>query len=597
MAEEIEHELARSTRARRRAFCGPCASTTQTAIALDDLQRGRGRRAADLDLRRSGGQGDRANGAFPPPACSAPTASSSPISSTKATRPRCCRCRRRASPGLSAYALRGVQRAPRRSVADRRRVRPRRPPACRARRRGAERAPIFSRLEIELLDADAMTARVFVPLVGANGEGAQLFEAIAGDFAPEAHPARLAAANLRAVRFRPLRHRPDRARGGDPLRRRAPRQAVAQPQQRPRQSLEFAHFRSADRPPVRRERAFGRARPDAGGDLPGRFGRDPGVVFATGEIVLPSAPGAPAVAIGPVGGLRGKLSLVGDYIVQHRQALEGSKMIVVLPATAIDGRPLETAEAATLERLREEARGGGRASSNSSSPTRSTRVEAALGPFAMREIVTPARAARTRRRAGRCSSRCRRRLDRADCARRSRSPSSRSPRRRRAASPTTPRRNARATMRRPTSCNCSAPASTTSASRSSSAAKRSSCGSARATALPFASRLRPPRLFIASVSRAADPVILDAEHFRSLVGAPRSGFRDIDLTAAIPIEPVEDEVRLFVVATRDPSIEITGLQDALRKDAARPRRRGGADHDDQLPRRSRSAPKSNTSSR
>ena len=36
-----------------------------------------------------------------------------------------------------------------------------------------------------------MTARVFVPLVGANGEGAQLFEAIAGDLAPEAHPARL----------------------------------------------------------------------------------------------------------------------------------------------------------------------------------------------------------------------------------------------------------------------------------------------------------------------------------------------------------------------------------------------------------------------
>ncbi len=84
-------------------------------------------------------------------------------------------------------------------------------------------------------------------------------------------------------------------------------------------------------------------------------------------------------------------------------------------------------------------------------------------------------------------------------------------------------------------------------------------------ALPFASRVRAPRLFIASVSRAADPVILDAEHFRSLVGAPRpdSAF---DLTAAIPIEPVEDEVRLFVVATRDPSIDITGLQEALRKD-------------------------------
>src|ERR1700722_13925894 len=36
-----------------------------------------------------------------------------------------------------------------------------------------------------------MIARVFVPLVGANGESAQVFEAIAGDVAPEAHPARL----------------------------------------------------------------------------------------------------------------------------------------------------------------------------------------------------------------------------------------------------------------------------------------------------------------------------------------------------------------------------------------------------------------------
>ena len=35
-----------------------------------------------------------------------------------------------------------------------------------------------------------------------------------------------------------------------------------------------------------------------------------------------------AVAIGPVGGVRGKLSLVGDYIAQHRQALEGKRMFV-----------------------------------------------------------------------------------------------------------------------------------------------------------------------------------------------------------------------------------------------------------------------------
>ena len=82
--------------------------------------------------------------------------------------------------------------------------------------------------------------------------------------------------------------------------------------------------------------------------------------------------------------------------------------------------------------------------------------------------------------------------------------------------------------------------------------------------LPFASKLRPPRIFIASVSRAADPVILDADHFRSLNPAPSSD-ATLDLMAAIPIEPVEDEVRLFVVATRDPKFEISALQEDLRK--------------------------------
>jgi hypothetical protein len=81
-------------------------------------------------------------------------------------------------------------------------------------------------------------------------------------------------------------------------------------------------------------------------------------------------------------------------------------------------------------------------------------------------------------------------------------------------------------------------------------------------ALPFASRVRPMRLFIASVSRSADPVILDAAHFRSLSGEPRQDPND--LVAAIPIEPIEDEVRLFVLATRDPKLAISEVEAALR---------------------------------
>ena len=84
-------------------------------------------------------------------------------------------------------------------------------------------------------------------------------------------------------------------------------------------------------------------------------------------------------------------------------------------------------------------------------------------------------------------------------------------------------------------------------------------------AVPFASTLRPPRMFIASVSRAADPVDFPTPIiFRSLSTPPISDAK-LDLMTAIPIEPVEDEVRLFVVATRDPNIEISALQDDLRK--------------------------------
>jgi len=45
--------------------------------------------------------------------------------------------------------------------------------------------------------------------------------------------------------------------------------------------------------------------------------------------------------------------------------------------------------------------------------------------------------------------------------------------------------------------------------------------------LPYASRVRPMRLFIASVSRNADPVILDAAHFRSLQPGARQSPGDL----------------------------------------------------------------------
>jgi hypothetical protein len=405
-----------------------------------------------------------------------------------------------------------------------------------------------------------MTARVFVPLVDANGEGAQLFEAIADEGAPEAHPARLAPqiselfdfglygvgqavreAMTRFVAARRVRLWLSRRNGRvHPWNLRISDLQIGR--------LSHENARSA---------GLGLAL----AALCQAFGRDPGVVFATGEILLPSAPGAPAVAIGPVGGVRGKLSLVGDYIAQHRQALEGKRMFVVLPAVATDGRALGAAESATLDRLAAEARGAG-ARLEFVFADSLDGVEAALGPFAMGEIVTPARAAGLAAALGFLVLLA---------------------------------GGWMALTRAPIALAFEPVAAPAAASADDAAPQRARYDAASdklqllgpcfddqrepvvvggetlvmrvsaRDALPFASRLRAPRLFIASVSRAADPVILDAEHFRSLVGAkrPDSAF---DLTAAIPIEPAEDEVRLFVVATRDPSIAVTGLQEALRKD-------------------------------
>jgi hypothetical protein len=290
------------------------------------------------------------------------------------------------------------------------------------------------------------------------------------------------------------------------------------------------------------------------------FDRDPGLVFATGEIKLPSGPTDPAVAIGPVGGLRGKLSLIGDYIVQHRQALEGKRMIVVLPAAALDGRPLAVAEGSMLERLAGEAKDAG-ARLDFVFADNLDAVEEALGPFAMREIVTPKRAALGAVLVAAVA------LLVAGWIALAHAPILL------AFEPPTITRSLSADEAAPQRARYDAASDKLRLLGPCFDTQREPLVVGGETlvlrvsvrdGLPFASRIRVPRLFIASVSRAADPVILDAQHFRSLADPPAGG-AEIDVTAAIPIEPVEDEVRLFVVATRDPSVDITGLQESLRK--------------------------------
>jgi hypothetical protein len=407
-----------------------------------------------------------------------------------------------------------------------------------------------------------VTARVFVPLVGADGEGAQLFEAIADDSAPVAHPARLAPQISELFDF------------GLYGIGQTVREAVTRFVATRREKLWLSRrngaamswrLRISDLQVGRlsddNARSAGLGLTVAG--LCQAFALDPGLVFATGEILLPTGPGALSVAVGPVGGVRGKLSLVGDYIAQHRQSLDGQRLVVALPATAIDGRPLREAESSVLERLAQEA---ARAKAKLEFVFAATLedFERPLGPFALKEIITPRRAiglsgmalALVAMIAGGTA------LVHAPIALAFEFPA--------AAGEAPPNPGDAAPQRArydPASDKLQLLAPCFDAQREPMiVGGETLIVRVRARdGLPFASRFRPPRLFLASVSRAADPVLLDAAHFR-YVGAPVTGDdAPVTLTAAIPIEPFEDEVRLFVLATRDPTIEVTALQGELRK--------------------------------
>jgi hypothetical protein len=283
-----------------------------------------------------------------------------------------------------------------------------------------------------------------------------------------------AAANLRAFRLRPLRHRPDRARGGRPASstRAAPSYGSAGATAASIPGIcAYPICRSAASPtrtPARRGSAW-RWRRSAR-----RSAAIPASSSRPAKSCCPAGPARRSVAVGPVDGLRGKLMLVGDYIVQHRKALAGARMTVVLPATTPDGRSLAAAEASTLERLK--SRGDRR--------RRGARFRLRRHARRRRRGARPFRDARDRHAGARDRPRRRDFGDRASCRRMARADpcadrarlgagaDRRGQTRAFASIPTTPRRSAPATIRRPTSCNCWAIVSTSSASRWSSAARR-----------------------------------------------------------------------------------------------------------------------------
>jgi hypothetical protein len=80
---------------------------------------------------------------------------------------------------------------------------------------------------------------------------------------------------------------------------------------------------------------------------------------------------------------------------------------------------------------------------------------------------------------------------------------------------------------------------------------------------PLAGLLAPARYFIASVSREGYPIVLDASLFRTSGSGVRPGALE-DAVAAVPVEAADDEIRLFVVATRDRDASLSGLAEELR---------------------------------
>jgi hypothetical protein len=408
-----------------------------------------------------------------------------------------------------------------------------------------------------------VSARVFVPLVGADGMAEQLFEAIASDVPPEPHPAKLVPqiaelfdfglyqmgqlAREAAIRFVDARRR---------LVWLGQRNARARPWFLRISDLQVGRLSDDNA----RSAGLGLAL----AAILQAFGRDAETVFATGQIVLPTASAASSIAIAPVGGLHAKLTLIADAIHRHRAALRGRRVVVALPATTLEGAKTKDAEAAILGRLSREAEEAGLRFEVLFLDSLDE-IEAAFGPLRLTELLTRPRAVTLVSILVLLIGVAAFWLALAHA----------------------PIRLAWAPVE-------IAGAGAEPAASSDPLPQRARYDAAsdklrilprcydeqrqpmlvggetllmRATmrdGLPFASRVRPPHMFIASVSRSADPVILDANLFRRASGnATTEG--DESIVTAIPIEPVEDEIRLFVVATRDPTVQPSALIDDLRK--------------------------------
>jgi hypothetical protein len=401
-----------------------------------------------------------------------------------------------------------------------------------------------------------MTTRVFVPLVGPDGNGQQMFEALAGPTQPDPHPARLTPqiselhdfglyrtgqlVREAVTRFTDVRR--DRVWLGRRNARVGPWYLRISDLQVGRISDENARSAGLGLTTAALLEAFGLARD---------------VVFATGEIRLPQGPGAVGrVEVAPVEGIRGKLSLIGDYVEQHRSQLAGASVTVLLPSTTPDGQPLAESEARLIGRIRAAGEAAGLPVTFRFLETLDD-LEPVLGPFVARPrldvrkavaglavllaagalaaawawIVSAPVALAWRAVDGSAEGDAlpRRAVYRADTDRLELLPTCYD------------------AQRQPVVLG------------GETLVLRVSAEDTR----PLAGLLAPARYFIASVSREGYPIVLDASLFRTSGSGVRPGALE-DAVAAVPVEAADDEIRLFVVATRDRDASLSGLAEELR---------------------------------
>jgi hypothetical protein len=262
------------------------------------------------------------------------------------------------------------------------------------------------------------------------------------------------------------------------------------------------------------------------------------------------------VEVGPVDGIRGKLALVGDYVEQHRAQLAGGTVTVVLPKTAVDGRPLAEVESRMVARVREAAGTAGLPVAFHFVETLED-LDPVLGPFVAQPIVDVRRAAiigATVVAAG---------AGAAAWGWITSAPVSLSWMAvdGDATSEALPRR---AVYRADTDRLELLPTCFDEQRQPVVVGGETLVLRVRAEdTRPLAGLLAPARYFIASVSREADPIVLDASLFRTSGSTVNPGSLE-DAIAAVPVESADDEIRLFVVATRDPAASLSGLTEELR---------------------------------